>query len=68
MWLYVSSFCNIKFLHYKYEISNPESEILTNMSIKENGFTRLCVCVWIPIWSRHSLNQIVPTHTHTQME
>jgi len=46
MWLYVSSFCNIKFLHYKYELSNPESEILTIISIKENGLTSLCVCVW----------------------
>ena len=29
MWLYASSFCNIKSSHCKYELSNPESEILT---------------------------------------
>jgi hypothetical protein len=54
MWLYVSSFCNIKSSHLKYELSNPESEILTIVSIKENGRTRLCVRVraCMPIWSR----------------
>jgi hypothetical protein len=39
MLLYVSSFCNIKSFHYKYELSSPETEILTIISIKENGLT-----------------------------
>jgi hypothetical protein len=30
----------------EYELSKPEYEILTVISIKENGITRLSVCVW----------------------
>ena len=54
MWLYVNSFCNIKSSHQKYELSNPESEIFTIISIKENGRT-VCVCVCVCVCSRARL-------------
>ena len=49
MGLYVNSFCNIKSSHYKYELSNSESEILTVISIKENGLVCVCVCVRVRV-------------------
>jgi len=42
LWLYVNSFCNIKFSHSKCEISNPEFEMLA--IIREIELT-VCVCV-----------------------
>ena len=48
LWLYVNSFCNIKFSHSKCEISNPEFEMLAiirEIELTVCVFVCVCVCV-----------------------